>query len=470
MTNKRHYIWSAYGALGSVLIGLVGNIVIARHLDPADYGLIAMLAFFLAIAMSFSESGLADHLVRDPDVGELDYATVLTFCTLLSASLYLVLVVAAPAISAFYGEHELTSILRVMGLVIVLKGLSLADFARLRRNLDFKRISTITIASSSIAAVVGIYFAVSGWYYWALVAQTLTFPFAIIVLLALGGDLRTRFGFSWRCFREMRGFSANMLASYLSNELSRNLAFLVIGKTHASSSLGAFYQAENISKLFFRTINNVLLTTSYSIIASERDSEARTILYVQLLERFSFFYFWALFLLFGISEPIVKIVFGVQWSEMGLYLQLSLLVFLFRPLTTINSNILKVENQHYTYRNLSFLRNLMIISSLLFTFEFSLTAILYGLIFSSMASAVIDICVCGRYANVAPSLQFTVVLKNILPPIFAMLLARQCLGMLSPDLSGVGVYVFVYMIIFFVVAFFFGGKIETLIKGNAFRP
>lgn len=80
------------------------GIVIARLVTPGEYGLIAMLAIFMAIAQSFIDSGFGNALIQKTDRNEVDYSTVFYFNIVISAILYGVLYFCAPLIARFYNQ------------------------------------------------------------------------------------------------------------------------------------------------------------------------------------------------------------------------------------------------------------------------------------------------------------------------------------------------------------------------------
>ena len=64
-------------------------LVIARILDPKDFGLIGMLALFLAVSQTLIDSGFAQALIRKQDRTEIDNSTVFYFNIIVRTLLYL---------------------------------------------------------------------------------------------------------------------------------------------------------------------------------------------------------------------------------------------------------------------------------------------------------------------------------------------------------------------------------------------
>lgn len=83
--------WSAVERFSVQGIQFVLTIIIARLVLPAEYGLIAMLSIFLAIAQAFVDSGFSNALIQKKNRTEIDYSTVFYFNLGISVFIYLLL-------------------------------------------------------------------------------------------------------------------------------------------------------------------------------------------------------------------------------------------------------------------------------------------------------------------------------------------------------------------------------------------
>ena len=112
-------MWSAVERFSVQGIQFVLTIIIARLILPSEYGLIAMLSIFLAIAQTFVDSGFSNALIQKKDRTEVDFSTVFYFNILISLVVYGVLFITAPYIASFYGEPELVAVTRGIGVNII---------------------------------------------------------------------------------------------------------------------------------------------------------------------------------------------------------------------------------------------------------------------------------------------------------------------------------------------------------------
>lgn len=60
---KTAYSWALIDRVANTAVTFAGNIVLARLLTPFDFGLLAMVGIFSAIAYNISSCGLSDGLI-----------------------------------------------------------------------------------------------------------------------------------------------------------------------------------------------------------------------------------------------------------------------------------------------------------------------------------------------------------------------------------------------------------------------
>jgi len=462
MSNTKHYIWSAFNRFGVQVIGFVGNVLIARQLTPDDYGLVAMLAIFMGISWNFTEAGFADCLIRKYDADRKDYATIFIHNIGFSLVLYLILYFTAPLISSFFQRTELIDITRILGLSIVIKAITLTEFTRIRKELKFSRIASIQLISSLISVVIAYLMALNGFGYWAIVGQTLSIAIVNLILIIILNKWVPYFYFSWSRYKEMRGFSNNLLISYFTNQLGQNMYSVFIGKFQPTPILGYFNQASKINDVSFQSINSVVLATSYPILAKETDRRLRKKMYKNILNHFLFIQFTVSFYIIGTSHSLIVFLFGEQWEATAPILQLLVVSFILIPLTSLNSNIIKIENKSKLYRNLTILRNLLIFSSLLITFRFSIEIILYGLIGARFISVLTDVFLCGKYIDFMPREQFGIALKQIWAPLLSCFLAVYITDLFNMTIP------WKYLMVFTPIYFLFFIIINLITKNKSF--
>ena len=121
-------MWSAIERFSVQFVQLIIQILIARILSPDDFGIIGMIAIFIAIAQSFIDSGFSNALIRKRDRTDIDNSTVFYFNIVVGAVFYLLLYLCAPAIAKFYNTPILVPVTRIVGLGVIFNSFTEVPF------------------------------------------------------------------------------------------------------------------------------------------------------------------------------------------------------------------------------------------------------------------------------------------------------------------------------------------------------
>lgn len=85
-------IWVGVQKFGTLIITFLSNIILARLLTPDDYGMVGMLAIFIAISNAFIDGGFGSALIQKSNPSQKDYSTVFYWNIFLGVVLYLSLI------------------------------------------------------------------------------------------------------------------------------------------------------------------------------------------------------------------------------------------------------------------------------------------------------------------------------------------------------------------------------------------
>ena len=110
------------------------GIILARLLSPADFGIIGMIAIFIAISDTFIDSGFNEALIRKNDCKQKDYSTVFYFNIFISILMYCLLFFLAPAISKFFNTPILIKLVRILSLSLIINA-----FGSIQRTIPIKK-------------------------------------------------------------------------------------------------------------------------------------------------------------------------------------------------------------------------------------------------------------------------------------------------------------------------------------------
>src|SRR5215510_14085726 len=156
------------------LLRMGSLMVLARLLEPKDFGLVSMVTAITGVLNLFRDFGLSAATVQRVNVTEEQISTLFWINILVGAILGLLAVVIAPVIVVFYHEPRLFGVTAVLASGFLFNAAGVQHSAILQRQMRFTALATIDIISLVVSTAVGIGMAVSGYGYWALVVMTVS--------------------------------------------------------------------------------------------------------------------------------------------------------------------------------------------------------------------------------------------------------------------------------------------------------
>lgn len=462
--STKHYLWSAIGTFGTEIISFVGNVLIARILVPEDYGLVAMVSIFITLCMSFTDAGFNDGLIRN-NCDKYDIGTVATYNILVALLLYSIMYFSAPLIANFFNRDELIGVTRVLAIGVILKSFTLSGFVQLNKSLRFKTKTIINVICSISALTVVYILALNGYRYWALVMQPIIIAILNIISLLVIAKWKPYFCFKWKRFKEMFSFSSNLLVSYLITTISNNIYGFIIGKFYSADNLGFYNQAHKMQQVATQGINNVILTTSYPIIAKEKDPDKQYRLYLSLFKKYNFIMSFLVFLLIGLSDCIFYTIFSEKWLPSAPLFSIFMIYALTYPIMTINANIAKIQGKSMLYRNLALLRSGLQIIALVICSQISLRTIIIGQVIAAFISVSVDMYICGKTIGFTIKKQYNSWISIIWKPIITFAIAYITIMLIDLSIIAKGVlFSLTYVICFIILCEIFHDETYSLMK------
>ena len=164
-------LWMMIERFGYLSIQFISNLILARILMPDDFGTIGIMMVFIALAHVFVDSGFSASLIQKKVISEQDKSTVFITNLLLAFFVYIILFLASPWLAIYFHNDTLSSLLRVLGLVLLIDAFGAIQNTILMRDMNFKLLTKIKLASIIVAAIVAIALAYKGFGVWALIVQ-----------------------------------------------------------------------------------------------------------------------------------------------------------------------------------------------------------------------------------------------------------------------------------------------------------
>lgn len=331
-------VWTALQKYSTMFIQFISGIILARLLTPYDYGCIGMLSIFMVLAEAFIDGGFGSALIQKKQPTQDDYSTIFWWNLGMALLMYAILFVSAPAISRFYEIPLLCDVLRVQGLVLFIYAFNIVQRNQLRKKLNFRLLSIVTIITSVTSLAVTIFMAYKGFGVWALVAQNLITGAIPAFVFWFFVKWRPIWVFSKKSFKELFSFGVYMFLTSLINQFCSKLGRLLIGKVYSPITLGYYSKAAGTEELASRSISSIMTQVTYPIyVQVQDDMVAMRNMIKRLTMTLSYITFPMMFILLLCAKPIFVLLYSDRWLQSVPYFQVLCLVGLSSCLQSINT-------------------------------------------------------------------------------------------------------------------------------------
>lgn len=330
-------VWTALQKYTMMFIQFISGIILARLLTPYDYGCIGMLSIFMVLAEAFIDGGFGSALIQKKRPTQEDYSTIFYWNLVMATLMYAVLFISAPAISRFYKIPLLCDVLRVQGLVLFIYAFNIVQQNQLKKKLNFKVLSIVTITTALIALGVTIFMAYRGFGVWALVAQNMITAAIPAIVFWFFIKWRPIWAFSWQSFKELFGFGFYMFLTHLINRFGQQLQGLLIGKVYNASTMGYYSKAQGTEELASTSISKVMTEVTYPLYAEAQDDKiALQNMVKRLTMTLSYITFPLMFILLLCAKPIFVLLYSDRWLQSVPYFQILCIAGLAYCLQSVN--------------------------------------------------------------------------------------------------------------------------------------
>ncbi len=352
--------WSAIDNIAQYVVSFVVSIVLARLLNPDDYGLIGIIGIFTSVCTTIINGGFSTALIRKNNASNEDYNTTFIVNMFMSVLLYLLIFFAAPLIARFFYRNELISLTRVASLGLIIGALSMVQQTRLTKRIEFKLQTKVTIIASFISGIIGIALALFHFGVWSLVIQILSCQLIRTILLWNYDKWIPQLRFSNRSFNELFSFGWKMMASGLLDSVWKNLYQVVVGKFYSPATLGQYTRSNGFAQLFSSNLSVVVERVTYPVLSTIQNDKTRMVsVYRKLIKETVFISAICMFFLGAISEPLLYCLIGPKWHEAALYLPLICISGSTYPLHSLNLNMLEVQGRSDLFLGLEIIKKIV---------------------------------------------------------------------------------------------------------------
>lgn len=384
-------IWRYAERCGAQIIQFVVQIVLARLLTPADYGIIGLITVFISISLVFAQSGLGQALVQRRNIDNTEFSTVFYFSLVFSIVLYGILFICSPFIAHFYSEPVLTPVVRVLGVTVIIGAINSVQQAYVQKTMQFKRFFWSTLGGTVVSAVIGISMAYMGYGVWALVGQQISNQVVNTLILWFTVKWRPQIVFSIKKAKQLFSYGWKLICSSLLDTIYNNIYSLIIGKFYSSTDLGYYNRGQQFPMLIIQNINSAIDSVLFPVLAEAQDEKSRLKAMVRRsIVTSTFLIFPAMAGLAAVSKPLTIILLTDKWQPAVPFIQFCCFTYAFWPVHTANLQAIKAMGRSDIFLKLEIIKKLVGVCILVITIPFGLYSMMIGRCIGTVISSFIN--------------------------------------------------------------------------------
>lgn len=373
----------------TLAIGIVGTLVIARLLTPAEIGIFSVGAVLVGIAHVVRDFGVGQYLIQEKELtsGKIRAAFALTLT--IAWSMAIVLFLISTPVAKYYGTPGVRWVVVVLAANFILIPFGSITMSFLRRNMDFATLYKINTTSNVANSITAVTLAYLGFSYMSLAWAATAGNVATFAMTAFYRPKQVPWLPSFKEIRSVLAFGSYASGTSVLGEIGLAAPDMIIGKVINMDSVAIFGKATGLLLLFDRLIANTLHAVSLPFFSAQvradedlKASYLKSISYTTVLA-------WPFFTFLGVMAfPIIRILYGSQWDAAVPLVRILVISAAIQSIFFLAGQLYVALGQVKVQTQLQFIIQAIKVGSIVLAAPFGLKAIGVALILSTLLASV----------------------------------------------------------------------------------
>lgn len=344
--------WQVVNKVAQKVISVATFAVLARILEPATFGLMALSFVFIDGIGLFRAFGVDSSIVQRKDLPDIYKHTAFFLISFNGFIMCAICYLFAPFAGHFFKNPEVGSIIRALGIILIINCSGRISQSMLVKSLRFKETSGIEIVGSVVNSIFSIFFAWISPTVWALVWAYVMKQTTMTLLTQFLSPYRMKFQFDWKVAKELLNFGRYLVGLSVIWYASSQLGTVLIGRMLGTAAVGYYALSRNIINFinthFTMLISNVMFPAYVQI---KDDKAALKRAYLKTIKFVSVFTVPFSLGMMVMSKDICLALYGDKWLPIVPLIQLMSAVQIMAPLMASTGSIFNACGKpQYSYR------------------------------------------------------------------------------------------------------------------------
>ena len=387
---KRHAIggsaMAVAGRLTRALQGIAALAILSRYLTPAEFGLMAMVAFVASLAQIFTDFGTRIALVQRQTVTRLEEDSVFWWNLGLGLVLSGAIMLFSGPIAGLMGQASMQGPLIWVAPIFLIGALQGVPLSVLERRMSFGWIAAAEAGSAVAGSVAAVIMVLLGYRIEALVAQTVVASIVCAGIIVIAARWRPGVNFSFAALKPLLSYGAYVTASGVVQTASAQADRPIVGNRLSPTDLGYSTIAEQIVLSPLRITVQMVRKVMFPIMATIQDDNIRMRRgYLQMQHGMMVVMAPIAFGLWAVADPVVAILLGSGWEMVGVLMGYLTIRTIFTTFNDLNSVIFSAKGWARFQFRWSIFSAILNIAVLLLAVDYGIVAVVAARVALSIA-------------------------------------------------------------------------------------
>lgn len=312
-----------------------------------------MVTAFTGFSKTLVNFGFAEALIQKQDANQTDYSTIFWVNLIISIIIYGLIFSSANVIAEYYDRPQLVTFTKVIGIVYIIDALSIIPSLLLRKELRFKEIAIANICTFTLAGMITVYLAYTGYGVWSLIAQLLLNSFLFLFFITLHVCWFPSLTFSRLSIKGVFKFSRNLFGVNTLNYWANNIDNVIVGNFFGDGMLGIYKNAYSLIVSPLSSVNLVFHQVLFPSLSKVSDNKEQVVSIFRNVNHLILILGTFLFIVVFFTAPaLVQTLLGEKWLETIPFVKIFSILFVLVPLNSVNSSLyLITEETGLLFRN-----------------------------------------------------------------------------------------------------------------------
>lgn len=310
--------WITIATVISTLFQFLQVAVLARLLDPTDFGIVSVSNLIINFFTIFSNLGFSNSIIYKQESDRKVLSTLYFLNLMVGVLMFITIHVSSPYIVTFYHEPKLESVVKLSSYYFLIVYFGQLYLFLLQKELKFKPVAIIDIAGTVIGSAVTIALAYNNYHELSLIIGSLVVQ-VVKTVFQIAFGLKYFFpvwAFNLKEVKEHLRFGLFNLGDGLIGFVQYNSDNIFIGSMLGVKLLGYYTIAYQLAIFPTTKLNPIILQVAYPILAKMKENVADLKKsYLKILDLISYCNMPLLAGLYITAESVVPLFYGPGWEQ-----------------------------------------------------------------------------------------------------------------------------------------------------------